>query len=137
MKFPNDGSLTDALALVRAFHAAVEHPIGNQCRLSGSEAVLRGELIREESAELLNAISQGRMVDIADGCADLIYVVLGLMVAAGIPGAVIDEVHRSNMSKLDAQGRAIKRPDGKVVKGPGYTPPVLTPILVKGYKNES
>ena len=36
-----------------------------------------------------------------------------------------DEVHRSNMSKLDEDGKPIYREDGKVMKGPNYRPPNL------------
>ena len=32
--------------------------------------------------------------------------------------AVLDEVHASNMTKLGADGRPIRRADGKVLKGP-------------------
>lgn len=42
-----------------------------------------------------------------------------------------DEVHRSNMSKLDFRGEPILSPAGRVVKGPGYSPPDLAPILLK------
>lgn len=31
------------------------------------------------------------------------------------------EVHRSNMSKLDDEGKPIRREDGKVLKGPNYS----------------
>lgn len=41
------------------------------------------------------------------------------------------EVHRSNMSKLGEDGKPIYREDGKVLKGPNYTPPNLVPILEK------
>lgn len=39
------------------------------------------------------------------------------------------EVHRSNMSKLGEDGRPIYREDGKILKGPFYTPCDLNPIL--------
>lgn len=35
------------------------------------------------------------------------------------------EVHRSNMSKLGADGKPLHARDGKVVKGPNYSPPKL------------
>jgi hypothetical protein len=38
------------------------------------------------------------------------------------------EVHRSNMSKLD-NGKPIYREDGKVLKGPNYSPPDLSPFV--------
>ena len=38
-------------------------------------------------------------------------------------------VHRSNMSKLDDNGRVLRREDGKVLKGPNYIPPDFTDLL--------
>ena len=38
-------------------------------------------------------------------------------------------VHQSNMSKLDAYGKPIYRPDGKVLKGPNYEPPHLEDLV--------
>lgn len=40
-----------------------------------------------------------------------------------------EEVHRSNMSKLGADGKPIYREDGKVLKGPNFTPPDLKKAL--------
>ena len=41
----------------------------------------------------------------------------------------IDEVHRSNMSKLDEDGKPIYREDGKVMKGPNYFKPDLSKFV--------
>ena len=38
---------------------------------------------------------------------------------------VFDEIHRSNMSKVDEDGKAIMREDGKILKGPQYFKPNL------------
>lgn len=38
-------------------------------------------------------------------------------------------VHQSNMSKLDDNGKPIRREDGKILKGPNYQPPDLRVIL--------
>lgn len=43
--------------------------------------------------------------------------------------ACFSEVHRSNMSKLGPDGKPIYREDGKVLKGPTYTPANLENIL--------
>jgi len=42
-----------------------------------------------------------------------------------------DEVHGSNMSKLDENGKAIYRNDGKVLKSEKYYKPDLKKILDK------
>ena len=38
-------------------------------------------------------------------------------------------VHKSNMSKLDNDGKPIYREDGKVLKGPNYEPPNLSDLV--------
>jgi predicted HAD superfamily Cof-like phosphohydrolase len=38
-------------------------------------------------------------------------------------------VHKSNMSKLGLDGKPIMREDGKVMKGPNYTPPDLSDLV--------
>jgi predicted HAD superfamily Cof-like phosphohydrolase len=38
-------------------------------------------------------------------------------------------VHASNMSKLGSDGKVLRRPDGKILKGPNYKPPVLTDLV--------
>ena len=38
-------------------------------------------------------------------------------------------VHKSNMSKLGEDGKPIYRGDGKVLKGPNYTPPQLGDLI--------
>lgn len=89
-------------------------------------------LIYEEIDELGVAYKQwdsGETDDeipILDAICDSIYVLIGLALKMGfnLDGA-FREVHRSNMSKLDKDGKPIKRADGKVLKGPNFTPPKL------------
>lgn len=95
-------------------------------------AALREGLIYEEHVELADEIAPAVYgagpVDkrkIAKELADVLYVVYGTADAFGIDiDRVFEEVHRSNMSKL-VDGKPLKREDGKVLKGPNYTPPNL------------
>jgi predicted HAD superfamily Cof-like phosphohydrolase len=67
---------------------------------------------------------------VAKELADVLYVTYGAADALGIDlPAVFVEVHRSNLSKVDADGRVLRRADGKVLKGPGYRPPVLDGLV--------
>ncbi|MEL7974864.1 MazG nucleotide pyrophosphohydrolase domain-containing protein [Isoptericola sp. F-RaC21] len=67
---------------------------------------------------------------VAKELADVLYVTYGAADALGIDlPAVFAEVHRSNLSKVDEDGRVLRRADGKVLKGPGYRPPVLDDIV--------
>ena len=42
---------------------------------------------------------------------------------------VFNEIQKSNMSKLGADGKPIFREDGKVLKGPNYFKPDIKTIL--------
>lgn len=94
---------------------------------------LRHALIHEEVVnELLPAIRGGDIVEIADGAADAIVVIIGTCLEYGIPiERVFAEVMRANMSKLGVDGKPIYREDGKVLKGPNYTPPDISGVLWK------
>jgi len=74
--------------------------------------------------------SRKNLIEIADALTDLLYVVYGAGHAYGIDlDACFNEIQRSNMSKLGEDGKAIKREDGKIMKGPNYSPPNLHGIL--------
>ena len=91
---------------------------------------LRLELIVEEVQELADAIDNEDLIEVADALTDILYVTYGAGHAFGIDlDACFDEVHRSNMSKLDANGEVIYRADGKVLKGPNYFPPDLANVF--------
>lgn len=98
------------------------------------EAILRTALIEEECEEVANEMlgyfpKQMNKQKIAKELADLLYVVYGTAVSFGIPiDDVFAEVHRSNMSKL-VDGKPLKRKDGKVLKGPNYSPANLDHIF--------
>lgn len=91
---------------------------------------LRESLVREEFNEFCDALWAGDMVDIADALADLTYVVYGTAVSLGIDlDAVLEEVHRSNMTKLGEDGKPIYREDGKVLKGPNFKTPNILEVM--------
>lgn len=69
-------------------------------------------------------------IEAADACGDLRYIVDGTNLVCGFPGeAVLTEIHRSNMSKLGADGKPVKRADGKILKGPDYFKPNIARVL--------
>jgi predicted HAD superfamily Cof-like phosphohydrolase len=91
---------------------------------------LRLRLIKEEVKELKEAMENNDIIEIADAVADICYVAIGTAVVKGIPfDKVFAEVHRSNMTKLGADGVPVKRADGKIIKGPSFEPPCLKEIL--------
>lgn len=95
---------------------------------------LRTDLIEEEQLELENElweeVSKRDITKVAKELVDLLYVVYGTAATFGIPiDACFAEVHRSNMSKLGNDGLPVLRHDGKVLKGPNYSPADLSKVI--------
>ena len=94
------------------------------------------KLIVEEFKEFLEAEQQliigfsKNSTDTLKELADLVYVCYQY---AENLGWNLDEalyrVHKSNMTKLDDEGKPIFREDGKVLKGPNYTEPNLNDLV--------
>lgn len=79
----------------------------------------------EELAEWIEAHGENDVVAAADAWADRMTVLLGDAVAAGMPAEpLLDEVHRSNMTKLTAHEQT-----GKGTKGDGFQRPEIEKIL--------
>ena len=87
---------------------------------------LRLELIKEELNELEEAINDRDLVKVADALTDILYVTYGAGHAFGINlDNCFNEVQKSNMSKLNDDGKPIYNSHGKVLKGPSYFEPNL------------
>ena len=91
---------------------------------------LRISLINEELEEFKEAIRNNDLKEAADALTDILYVTYGAGHAFGINlDKCFDEVQRSNMSKLDEDGKPIYNELGKVMKGPKYFKPNLNKFL--------
>ena len=91
---------------------------------------LRYDLIHEELEELLVAIKEKNMLEIADALTDILYVTYGAGHAFGIDlDKCFNEVQESNMSKLGNNGKPIYNDQGKVMKGPKYFKPDLSKFI--------
>ena len=93
---------------------------------------IRMKLLQEELDEYKAAAQGHDLIAISDALTDLLYVLLGTYVSHGLQGfaeALFDEVHRSNMSKLDENGHPMLRDDGKVLKSTRFVEPDLENIL--------
>ena len=123
--------LDDLVEFHRVFGAHIEaEPTVD---LPDAVIALRVSLIQEELNEYREAAEARDLVAVADALSDLMYVVLGTYVSHGlqhVAEALFDEVHRSNMSKLDEKGNVIYRSDGKVLKSTRWSPPDLRAILI-------
>lgn len=124
--------MKEQLAMVAAFHSHFQIPHRSTPTAEIPEAEMRHEIMREENDEYLQACQAQDLTAIADALGDQLYVLCGTIIAHGLQAQIEDvfaEIHRSNMSKLDADGLPIIRADGKILKGPGYFPPDITPLL--------
>ena len=91
---------------------------------------LRYALIKEELEEFKEAIDRKDIKEVADALTDILYVTYGAGHAFGINlDNCFEEVQKSNMSKLDVNGKPIYNNDGKVMKGPKYFKPDLKKFL--------
>ena len=93
---------------------------------------LRFNLMKEENEEYLQAAQDQDLIEIGDALGDMLYILCGTIIAHGFQDkieSIFDEIQRSNMSKLGADGKPIYRKDGKVMKGPNYFKPNLNKFL--------
>lgn len=119
-----------AAEFVREFHETYGVVIRDEPVADVPESDLRTRLLEEEVREYYDAVEADDVVAVADALADIVYVAFGGALIHGIDlDAVLAEVHRSNMSKLGADGRPIYREDGKVLKGPDYFKPDIAGVL--------
>jgi len=122
------------MAAVRLFHLTygLEFKETPTADLGEPKNLLRYNLIREENEEYLEAANRNDLVEVADALGDMLYILCGTIIEHGLQykiEEVFDEIQRSNMSKLGADGKPIYREDGKVLKGPGYFKPNIRAIL--------
>ena len=125
---------SDVMRAVAAFHAAFDLPRQPLpcAEVSAELAQLRVDLLVEEVGEFADATRNHDIVAMADALGDIVYVAYGAAVTYGIDlDAVVAEIHRSNMSKLDAAGRPVLREDGKVLKSSRYRPPDVKRVLAE------
>ena len=93
---------------------------------------LRYDLIKEELEEFEQSLKDKNLEEVADSLTDILYVTYGAGHAFGIDlDKCFDEVQRSNMSKLGADGKPIYNKDGKVMKGPKYFKPNFSKFVKK------
>lgn len=115
-----------------AFKLGVQHePVAD---LGEAKNKLRFNLMAEENEEYLEAAQNNDLVEVADALGDMLYILCGTIIEHGMQykiEEVFEEIQRSNMSKLGADGKPIYREDGKVMKGPNYFKPNIAEILDK------
>ncbi len=127
-------TLQETIQAVETFHDAFNIPNNYEptAQLTEADIALRYNLMKEENEEYLEAAQRGDLVEIADALGDQLYILCGTILKHGLQHKIVEvfrEIQRSNMSKLDADGKPIYREDGKVMKSELYFKPNITAIL--------
>jgi len=126
----------EIIGAVETFHDSfgIENHYELKSDLTAKEVQLRFELMKEENEEYLEAALNNDIVEIADALGDQLYILCGTILRHGLQDKIVEvfeEIQRSNMSKLDADGKPIYREDGKVLKSDRYFKPNIAAILNK------
>jgi predicted HAD superfamily Cof-like phosphohydrolase len=125
--------LHEKIKSVAEFHTVFKIGNADQIKLiDENDYLLRFNLIKEENEEYLEACKNNDIIEIADALGDQLYILFGTILKHGLEHKieeVYDEIHRSNMSKLDENGMPIYREDGKVLKSNLYFKPNIKKIL--------
>ena len=127
-------TLKETIEKVQEFHQTFgldyhEQPVA---QLDRKVFELRHRLMQEENDEYLEAATEGNLTLIADALGDKLYILCGTIIAHGLQhkiAEVFNEIHRSNMSKLDNDGNPIYREDGKILKSSNYFRPDIQAAL--------
>lgn len=142
---------------VRQFHEKAGATINKTPTMPPAEdRLLRAKLIMEEALETVEALglsplvrlsSNGEhfadvviedmefkadrepdLVEIADGCADIMVVTTGTLISMGIPDIELQRiVDENNLAKFGPGGH--RRADGKWIKPPNHQPPDIERVL--------
>ena len=101
---------------VSEFMILGEQKVSPVLNLKNDQTQLYMNLIEEEFNETLNAFIEDDLVEVADGLADMVWVIMGMCNSAGIDfDKIWKEVKSSNMSKF-VEGKFIKNDAGKIMK---------------------
>ena len=106
-----------------------EQKVSSNLTLKNDQVKLYMNLIKEEFEETLKAFNEDDLVELADGLADMVWVIMGMCNSTGINfDKVWTEVRASNMSKF-VDGKFVKNESGKILKPEGYFKPNISRAL--------
>lgn len=119
-------------ALGDLVYVAVGAALTHGVTAGAEESTIRHEL---EELTIEEAVESYRIALTTDELANAIGAIIQACYQAAQRAGVdldgiLDEIQRSNMSKLGADGKPIYREDGKVLKGPGFFVPDIEGVLL-------
>ena len=134
LRMKNNLKLSHCIQAVETFHNAfgISNEYSPNATILEKDFILRYSLMKEENEEYLQAAKEGDLTEIADAVGDMLYILCGTILKHGLQDKIADvfeEIQRSNMSKLDKNGKPIYREDGKVLKSELYFKPDIERIL--------
>ena len=101
---------------VEDFMSAGDQLINKELSLQGDQQKLYMNLITEEYKETLEAFENNDLVEVADGLADMVWVIMGMCSSCGIEfNKVWEEVRSSNMSKF-VDGKLFRQQSGSCLR---------------------
>lgn len=112
--------MLNTLELVRDFH--------KQLKVEHTTKLFRIAMLREEIAELEQAVIADNPIETLDALTDIQYFLDGTYLAYemdDLKDIAFREVHETNMRKIFPDGSVHRDPDGKVIKPPGWRKPDL------------
>ncbi len=114
---------------VSEFMILGEQKIASDLNLKNEQSKLYMNLIEEEFEETAKAFNEDDLVEVADGLADMVWVIMGMCNSVGIDfDNIWEEVRDSNMSKF-VDGKSIKNEAGKIMKPETYFKPNIRKAL--------
>lgn len=125
---------------MQQWHKAGELPIPTEQVIPHrDECMKRFHLLYEECLEFKNAIQDEDLTQhekktkVLDAFSDILYVLIGGYVEFGFDPKVLiyafDEVHTSNMTKVQDSGKIIRNEYGKILKPESYVAPNLNQFI--------
>lgn len=122
------------LDMVKQFHEVYGAYVSDESDFPDLDTrKLRKDLLEEEFNEYLEGETNNNYIEVCDALGDMLYIIYGTALSYGMPiNEIFEEIHKSNMSKLDENGKPIYREDGKILKGKNYFKPNISGILAQG-----
>lgn len=120
-------TLKEAILMVDQFHQQFNLKMGTDKEVG----MLNYDLMSEELREYRDAVKAGDPIAKLDAVTDMLYILLGIIRKEEFQNIIeiaFAEVHSSNLSKADKDGKPMYRHDGKLLKGPNFKEPRLAEV---------
>ena len=115
------------------FNKAFNLPIADKPTLIDKKRFrMQHDLMHEELTEYRDACEDLDIIEVADALTDMQEILYGMFAEHGmldLHSDLYNEVHLSNMSKLNSDGKPIYRADGKVMKSNLFVKPNIAKVL--------